>query len=76
MDVRRSGRGGYTSIFITLVDLRGHQGRTPPGVQIISFSSSFRPEKLGLGVGAPPQKRSDIAWLTMATYGLLILATV
>ena len=41
----------------TLADLRGAPG-TPPGVQILSFSCSFRQKNLqnnpNLGIGAPP----------------------
>ena len=52
-------QGTTTPIVQSVADLRGAPGtRAPLGVQILSFSCSFRPKKLvstpNLGVGAPP----------------------
>ena len=60
-----------------LADLRGAGTRTPLGVQILSFSCSFRPKKLqnnpNLGVGAPPWGKS---WIRHCYLPLVVLIAV
>ena len=60
-----------------VADLRGREGRTLPGAQILSISCSFWENMAKLYVGAPSSGKSWICHyevLTLATEGIIYFA--